>query len=137
MGDSMDKVYRDVVNYEYSSQTNLLIKILENTDHRQPKLKKEVDSNSQNKSDKPVDSDTINETIACTDKTTTKHKKGSSGDDEKNDKSKWSLDISNIHKNKKNDSDDSEYFIFVAISRINIDEDMKQEKDKKDDKKKA
>uniref|UniRef100_U9SZP7 Uncharacterized protein n=1 Tax=Rhizophagus irregularis (strain DAOM 181602 / DAOM 197198 / MUCL 43194) TaxID=747089 RepID=U9SZP7_RHIID len=43
MGDSMGKVYRDVVNHEYSSQTNLLIKILENTDHRQPKFKKEIE----------------------------------------------------------------------------------------------
>ncbi|CAB5205687.1 unnamed protein product [Rhizophagus irregularis] len=111
MGDSMGKVYRDVVNHEYSSQNN----DFEIVKFYNPK--KTEDSLGD-------------------DKTTTKHKKSSSGDDEKNDKSKWSLDISNIHKNKKNDSDDSEYFFFVSISRINIDEDMKQEKDKKDDKKK-
>ncbi|CAB4389911.1 unnamed protein product [Rhizophagus irregularis] len=173
MGDSMGKVYRDVVNHEYSSQSiecgkdnssekkkDYQIAINQDGNLLLHLIRKEVNFSSQNKSDKPVDSDTINETIACfkidndfeiikfynskktedslgDDKTTTKHKKSSSGDDEKNDKSKWSLDISNVHKNKKNDSDDSEYIFFVAISRINIDEDMKQEKDKKDDKKKA
>ncbi|CAG8629689.1 4600_t:CDS:10 [Rhizophagus irregularis] len=138
MGDSMGKVYRDVVNHEYSSQS----------------IECGKDNSSEKKKDYEIainqDGNLLLHLIRIVkfynpkktedslgdDKTTTKHKKSSSGDDEKNDKSKWSLDISNIHKNKKNDSDDSEYFFFVAISRINIDEDMKQEKDKKDDKKK-
>ncbi|PKC04042.1 hypothetical protein RhiirA5_422846 [Rhizophagus irregularis] len=138
MGDSMGKVYRDVVNHEYSSQS----------------IECGKDNSSEKKKDYQIainqDGNLLLHLIRIVkfynpkktedslgdDKTTTKHKKSSSGDDEKNDKSKWSLDISNIHKNKKNDSDDSEYFFFVSISRINIDEDMKQEKDKKDDKKK-
>ncbi|EXX76920.1 hypothetical protein RirG_028560 [Rhizophagus irregularis DAOM 197198w] len=181
MGNSIGKVYRDVINYEDSSQSieygkdnftekkkkyriavsqdgkfavtfdtaNLLIRILKNTDHPQPKFNKKdvLDSSSQNKSDEPFDND---KTIAYfkidndfefsklynPKKTedssgngkTTKHDKSSSEEDEKNDNYKWSFDISNMH---KNDNDDSEYFIFVTISRININEDMKQEKRKK------
>jgi hypothetical protein len=41
------------------------------------------------------------------------------------DNFKWSFDISNIH--KKND----QLFVFVAISRINVNEDMKYEDDNK------
>ncbi|PKY41680.1 hypothetical protein RhiirA4_416856 [Rhizophagus irregularis] len=122
MGDSMGKVYRDVVNHEYSSQS----------------IECGKDNSSEKKKDYQIaisqDGKFVVTFDTGNDKTTTKHKKSSSGEDEKNDKSKWSLDISNVHKNKKYDSDDSEYFIFVAISRINID--IKQEKDKKDDKKK-
>ncbi|GBC49398.2 hypothetical protein GLOIN_2v1787114 [Rhizophagus irregularis DAOM 181602=DAOM 197198] len=41
---------------------------------------------------------------------------------------RWSFDISNMHKNN------DKYFIFVAVSRINIDEDMKgNDEQKKDD----
>ncbi|PKY60001.1 hypothetical protein RhiirA4_483219 [Rhizophagus irregularis] len=138
----------------FNTIANLLIIILKNTDHPQPKFNKKdvLDSSSQNKSDEPFDND---KTIACfkidndfeisklynPKKTedsscngkTTKHDKSSPEEDEKNDNYKWSFDISNMH---KNDSDGSEYFIFIAISRININEDMKQEKEKKDDNKK-
>ncbi|CAB4463750.1 hypothetical protein RhiirA1_468193 [Rhizophagus irregularis] len=142
MGDSMGKVYRDVVNHEYSSQS-----IECGKDNSSEKKKDyQIAINQDGKFVVTFDTDNDFEIVkfynpkktedSLGDDKTTTHKKSSSGDDEKNDKSKWSLDISNIHKNKKNDSDDSEYFFFVSISRINIDEDMKQEKDKKDDKKK-
>ncbi|RGB25036.1 hypothetical protein C1646_772294 [Rhizophagus diaphanus] len=52
-------------------------------------------------------------------KTTTNNKK-------KVEQFRWSFDISNMHKN------DDKYFVFVAISRINVDEDMKEIKEKDD-----
>ncbi|GBC00061.1 hypothetical protein RclHR1_37290002 [Rhizophagus clarus] len=48
---------------------------------------------------------------------------------EKDETFKWSYDISNVHK-----VNDSRYFIFVAISRIDADEDVKGTKEKNDDK---
>src|SRR5581483_239594 len=44
----------------------------------------------------------------------------------KDDNFRWSIDISNMHEKNNN-----EYFILVAISRINLDEDMKETKGKK------
>jgi hypothetical protein len=56
------------------------------------------------------------------------------------DKFKWSFDISNLHnkkKDKKDDSDVNEAFILIAISRIDVNKDMKnKENDKKNNVKK-
>lgn len=124
---------------------------MENTDHRQPKFnKKKVDSSNQNESDGSVE---IDETIAyfkikddfsINKYYETKYKPlpfkethdvdSSNSDDitkenkpnisKKDDKFRWSFDISNMY--KKNDT---EYFILFSISRVNIDEDMKGTKE--------
>ncbi|CAB5370441.1 unnamed protein product [Rhizophagus irregularis] len=129
---------------------NLRVKILENTDHRQPRFnkKKEVDSSNQNESNGSVEIDKtiayfkINDDFSINKyyKTTYKplpfketHGVGISNSDDitkeniskKDDKFRWSFDISNMY--KKNDT---EYFILVSISRVNIDEDMKGTKEK-------
>ncbi|CAB5205701.1 unnamed protein product [Rhizophagus irregularis] len=129
---------------------NLRVKILENTDHRQPRFnkKKEVDSSNQNESNGSVEIDKtiayfkINDDFSINKyyKTTYKplpfketHGVGSSNSDDitkeniskKDDKFRWSFDISNMY--KKNDT---EYFILVSISRVKIDEDMKGTKEK-------
>ncbi|GBB90270.1 hypothetical protein RclHR1_17170001 [Rhizophagus clarus] len=44
-------------------------------------------------------------------------------EDEKNGTSKWSFDVSNMH--KMHGKNDNEYFILVAVSCINVDEDMR------------
>ncbi|PKB99971.1 hypothetical protein RhiirA5_382784 [Rhizophagus irregularis] len=43
-------------------------------------------------------------------------------EDEKSDTFRWSFDVSNLHKN------DDEYYILVAVSRVNVNEDMKENK---------
>ncbi|RGB23907.1 hypothetical protein C1646_805620 [Rhizophagus diaphanus] len=43
-------------------------------------------------------------------------------EDEKGDVFRWSFDVSNLHKN------DDEYYILVAVSRVNVNEDMKENK---------
>ncbi|PKY48925.1 hypothetical protein RhiirA4_526366 [Rhizophagus irregularis] len=43
-------------------------------------------------------------------------------EDEKSDAFRWSFDVSNLHKN------DDEYYILVAVSRVNVNEDMKENK---------
>jgi hypothetical protein len=43
-------------------------------------------------------------------------------EDEKSDAFRWSFDVSNLHKN------DDEYYILVAVSHVNVNEDMKENK---------
>ncbi|CAB5321103.1 unnamed protein product [Rhizophagus irregularis] len=160
MGNSIGKVYRDVINYEDSSQSIEYGK--DNFTEKKKKYRIAViqdgkfavtfdtdvlDSSSQNKSDEPFDND---KTIACfkidndfefSKLYNPKKTEDSSGNGKttKHDKSSSEEDEKNdnykwsfdISNMHKNDNDDSEYFIFVAISRININEDMKQEKRKK------
>ncbi|CAB4492844.1 unnamed protein product [Rhizophagus irregularis] len=134
---------------------NLRIKLLKNTDYRPFKFDEKINFRNQ--------SDEIDETIAYfkinndfiiekfyntdykpplfeetqddndiyfsdSDEITAKNKKNDSKKGEKNDEFKWSFDMSNIY--KKNDD---EFFVFIAISRINIREDMKNTKEKKKD----
>ncbi|GES84536.1 hypothetical protein GLOIN_2v1769895 [Rhizophagus clarus] len=107
---------------------NLRIKILANPDYR------EFGSSNQK------GSDDIDKTIAyfkikdgfSIDKFYSTDYKPSSFQDELQDKEdngknsnyKWCFDISNMH--KENDNKCNKYFILVAISRINVDEDMKR-----------
>ncbi|CAB5198108.1 unnamed protein product [Rhizophagus irregularis] len=160
MGDSIGKVYRDVINYEDSSQSIEYGK--DNFTEKKKKYRIAVsqdgkfavtfdtdvlDSSSQNKSDEPFDND---KTIVCfkidndfeiSKLYNPKKTEDSSGNGKttKHDKSSSEEDEKNdnykwsfdISNMHKNDNDDSEYFIFVTISRININEDMKQEKRKK------
>ncbi|CAG8684547.1 671_t:CDS:10 [Rhizophagus irregularis] len=134
---------------------NLRIKLLKNTNYRPFKFDEKINFSNQ--------SDEIDETIAYfkinndfiiekfyntdykpplfeetqddndiyfsdSDEITAKDKKNDSKKGEKNDEFKWSFDMSNIY--KKNDD---EFFVFIAISRINIREDMKNTKEKKKD----
>ncbi|PKY22733.1 hypothetical protein RhiirB3_386649 [Rhizophagus irregularis] len=134
MGNSIGKVYRDVINYEDSSQSIEYGK--DNFTEKKKKYRIAVIQDGKFAVTFDTDNDFEFSKLYNPKKTedssgngkTTKHDKSSSEEDEKNDNYKWSFDISNMH---KNDNDDSEYFIFVAISRININEDMKQEKRKK------
>ncbi|PKY55879.1 hypothetical protein RhiirA4_448539 [Rhizophagus irregularis] len=84
------------------------------TDYKPPLFKETQDDNDIYFSD--------------SDEITAKNKKNDSKKGEKNDEFKWSFDMSNIY--KKNDD---EFFVFIAISRINIREDMKNTKEKKKD----
>ncbi|CAB5389562.1 unnamed protein product [Rhizophagus irregularis] len=141
---------------------NLRIKILQNRDYRPPKFGKskrygpDDDSNGSSEIDIP----STNETVAdfqinddftikvfyksnkssffnqtqnkqCNPKNNTdeESEESSSNEDKKGEPSKWSFDISNMHKT------DGKSFILVAISRINVDEDMKGTKEKKHDNK--
>ncbi|RGB38581.1 hypothetical protein C1646_812538 [Rhizophagus diaphanus] len=122
---------------------NLRIKILQNTDYRPFMFNKKKNFRNENEFEKPVD---IDKTIAyfkikddfSIDKlydhdppSFDDNNAGFSDNDENGTKKPnygWSFDISNMHKNN------DKYFIFVAVSRINIDEDMKgNDKQKKDD----
>ncbi|RGB23884.1 hypothetical protein C1646_805703 [Rhizophagus diaphanus] len=120
---------------------NLRVKLLENTDHREFVFRNgDVRNNKKESSDGP---DTIDKTIAYfkikDDLTIDKFYKtdrdkfysikedelqisenNSSKKDEKNEMFKWSFDISNMYEENNN-----ECFIFVTISRINVDKDMK------------
>jgi hypothetical protein len=125
---------------------------LENTDYRPPKFNKRNQNGSdgssknyrhENKSDK------IDKVIACfkinddfpiekislyketqdeydnkvySSENYEKNKENDSKENEKNDTFRWSFDISNMHKGKNGDK----YFILVAISHINVNEDMKE-----------
>ncbi|UZO23321.1 uncharacterized protein OCT59_015664 [Rhizophagus irregularis] len=122
---------------------NLLIKILQNTDYRPFIFNKKKNFRNENEFEESVE---IDKTIAyfkirddfSIDKLYDHdpppfdgNSVGSSDWDEKGtseDNFRWSFDISNMHKNN------GKYFIFVAVSRININEDMKgNDKQKKDD----
>ncbi|GBC18466.2 uncharacterized protein OCT59_015572 [Rhizophagus irregularis] len=160
MGNSIGKVYRDVINYEDSSQSIEYGK--DNFTEKKKKYRIAVsqdgkfavtfdtdvlDSSSQNKSDEPFDNDKtiayfkIDNDFEFSKLYNPKKTEDSSGNGKttKHDKSSSEEDEKNdnykwsfdISNMHKNDNDDSEYFIFVTISRININEDMKQEKRKK------
>ncbi|GBC09935.1 hypothetical protein RclHR1_09210004 [Rhizophagus clarus] len=116
---------------------NLRIRVLENTDHRQFRLtKKKVDIPTHNdevvsKSSHSIDQndEEINKTIAYFKigenldivkfYQRTIQETGIDVDDDKDDRYRWGLDISNVQ-NYQN-----KYSIFVAVSRIDVSEDMK------------
>ncbi|CAB4389931.1 unnamed protein product [Rhizophagus irregularis] len=116
---------------------NLRIKILENTDHRTFNMK-ESDNKKSEKSDvidKTIAYFRINDNFTISkfyDKNykpppfNQESKLNTSDDDakedEKSDTFRWSFDVSNLHKN------DDEYYILVAVSRVNVNEDMKENK---------
>ncbi|PKY33126.1 hypothetical protein RhiirB3_451804 [Rhizophagus irregularis] len=123
---------------------NLWIKILQNTDYRPFLFNKKKNFRNESEFEESVK---INKTIAyfkikddlsidklydCDPPPFDGNNVGFSDNDENGTKKpnfRWSFDISNMHKN-----DSGKYFVFVAISRINIDEDMKRnDKQKKDD----
>ncbi|CAB4474212.1 unnamed protein product [Rhizophagus irregularis] len=125
---------------------NLRIKILQNTDYRPFIFNKK--KNFRNEFEESVE---IDKTIAyfkikddfSIDKLYDHDPPLFHGDEKgiKQDNFGWSFDISNMHKNN------GKYFIFVAVSRINIEEDMKgknkyedikgNDKQKKDDNRKS
>ncbi|GES84515.1 hypothetical protein GLOIN_2v1846762 [Rhizophagus clarus] len=113
--------------------------VLENTDRRPPKSEKTTDFNNQSDEsvviEKVIVHFKINDDFAIENLYSTIggdviNKKSGLKEGEKNDEFRWSFDISNMHIHKK---DDSKSFILVAISRINVDEDMKRKDDNKID----
>ncbi|GES84524.1 kinase-like domain-containing protein [Rhizophagus clarus] len=110
---------------------NLRIKILKNTDYREFGSRNKNVHNDKRGSD---EFDEINKTIVyfkINDNFTIKnfYEKGykptpfqfGSQKDKKDREYEWCLDISNKHNNKRN-----KYFILVAVSRINVHQDMKK-----------
>ncbi|CAB4495387.1 unnamed protein product [Rhizophagus irregularis] len=120
---------------------NLRIKILQNTDYRPFIFNKKKNFRNENELEESVE---IDKTIAyfkikddfSIDKLYDQdpppfdgNNVGFSDNDENETKKsnfRWSFDISNMHKNN------DKYFIFVAVSRINIEEDMKGKKKDED-----
>ncbi|PKK61033.1 hypothetical protein RhiirC2_718703 [Rhizophagus irregularis] len=120
---------------------NLRIKILQNTDYRPFIFNKKKNFRNENEFEESVE---IDKTIAyfkikddfSIDKLYDQdpppfngNNVGFSDNDENETKKsnfRWSFDISNMHKNN------DKYFIFVAVSRINIEEDMKGKKKDED-----
>ncbi|GBC18582.2 hypothetical protein GLOIN_2v1769896 [Rhizophagus irregularis DAOM 181602=DAOM 197198] len=116
---------------------NLRIKILENTDHRTFNMK-ESDNKKSEKSDvidKTIAYFRINDNFTISKFYDKKYKPppfnqesklntsdDDAKEDEKSDTFRWSFDVSNLHKN------DDEYYILVAVSRVNVNEDMKENK---------
>jgi hypothetical protein len=112
--------------------------MLENTDYRPFKNKKKKNYNNLNESNGSVEIDEaiayfkINDDLTINKYYCTEHKPlpfketHGIGDEitKENNKFRWSSGISNMY--KKNDN---EYFILVAISRVDIDEDMKGTKE--------
>ncbi|PKY38934.1 hypothetical protein RhiirA4_439703 [Rhizophagus irregularis] len=108
---------------------NLRIKILENTDHRQFDDKNKDESNETDESDEIVktiayfkinddfDIDKFYD-IDYTPPPFVEPLDSSNSKDD--DKFRWSFDISNMYKKS-----DNKYFVLVAVSRINVVEDMK------------
>ncbi|CAG8663971.1 12060_t:CDS:10, partial [Rhizophagus irregularis] len=124
---------------------NLRVKLLENTDYREFVFRnRDVYNNKKESYDEP-DTDTIDKTIAyfkikddltidklyntdydksystkeIQDESQVSENSGLKKD-EKNETFEWSFDISNMYEENNN-----ECFIFVAISRINVNKDMK------------
>ncbi|PKY50669.1 hypothetical protein RhiirA4_531052 [Rhizophagus irregularis] len=111
---------------------NLQIKVLKNTDYRPTKS----NHDKSDRIDKTIVHFKINDDLIMINKESYDgNEKDEENDpkekeDKKIDTFKWSLDISNSHKEKNSD------IILVAISRININEDMKKAKEKKNNNKK-
>ncbi|GBB90311.1 hypothetical protein RclHR1_17200003 [Rhizophagus clarus] len=127
---------------------NLRIKILQNTDYRRFIFDKEKKVNYSNKNedegsieiDKAIAYFKIKDDLTVdylydinykprpfvdndvspsdNDRKTTRNKNSDSKENKENDKFRWSFDILNMYKN------DNRYFILIAISCININEDM-------------
>ncbi|CAB4463603.1 unnamed protein product [Rhizophagus irregularis] len=122
---------------------NLRIRVLENTDHRQFKLSEEKtnsehNSNIQNDEEitKTITYFKIKENLEI-DKLYNifPNRKNNSNvdgniDGDTDDRYKWSLDISNVQNYQ-----DKKYSIFIAVSRIDVNEDMKGKGTKSDYKK--
>ncbi|PKC06818.1 hypothetical protein RhiirA5_501093 [Rhizophagus irregularis] len=122
---------------------NLRIRVLENTDHRQFKLSEEK-TNSEHNSNIQNDEE-ITKTITYFKKKKNleidklynifpnrKNNNNVDGniDGDTDDRYKWSLDISNVQNYQ-----DKKYSIFIAVSRIDVNEDMKGKGTKSDYKK--
>jgi hypothetical protein len=103
---------------------------LKNTDYRPTKS----NHNESDRIDKTIVHFKINDDLIIINKepygNNEKDEENDPKEDKKIDTFKWSLDISNSHKEKNSD------IILVAISRININEDMKKAKEKKNNNKK-
>ncbi|PKC06819.1 hypothetical protein RhiirA5_481799 [Rhizophagus irregularis] len=124
---------------------NLWIKVLENTDHRQFRLSKEKTTSAQhNSNNQNDDKEEITKTIARFkinenleidkfdkgDKSLIRETNSSANNSNDTDNMyRWSLDISNVQNYQ------DKYFIFVAVSRIDVNEDMKGKDTKSDYKK--
>ncbi|EXX61209.1 hypothetical protein RirG_173230 [Rhizophagus irregularis DAOM 197198w] len=122
---------------------NLRIRVLENTDHRQFKLSEEKtnsEHNSNNQNDEEITKTItyfkIKENLEI-DKLYNifPNRKNNSNvdgniDGDTDDRYKWSLDISNVQNYQ-----DKKYSIFIAVSRIDVNEDMKGKGTKSDYKK--
>ncbi|CAB5370479.1 unnamed protein product [Rhizophagus irregularis] len=124
---------------------NLWIKVLENTDHRQFRLSKEKTTSAQhNSNNQNDDKEEITKTIARFkinenleidkfdkgDKSLIRETNSSANNSNDADNMyRWSLDISNVQNYQ------DKYFIFVAVSHIDVNEDMKGKDTKSDYKK--
>ncbi|RGB24235.1 hypothetical protein C1646_773379 [Rhizophagus diaphanus] len=114
---------------------NLRIKILQNTDYRpfifnkKKNFRNENESRRSAKIDKTIAYFKINDNLSIDKFYDHDHDPPSfDANNFGSDNFRWSFDISNMQKNN------GKYFIFVAVSRINIDGDMKgNDKQKKDD----
>ncbi|PKY51632.1 hypothetical protein RhiirA4_546667 [Rhizophagus irregularis] len=123
---------------------NLWIKVLENTDHRQFRFKEKTTSAQHNPNNQNNDEEEITKTIARFkinenleidkfdkgDKSPIRDTNSSANNSNDTDNMyRWSLDISNVQNYQ------DKYFIFIAVSRIDVNEDMKGKDTKSDYKK--
>ncbi|RGB26522.1 hypothetical protein C1646_770336, partial [Rhizophagus diaphanus] len=113
---------------------NLWIRVLENTDHRQFRFKEKTTSAQHNPNNQNGDEEEITKTIARFkinenleidkfDKDVKSPIQGTNSStnnsNDTDDRYRWGLDISNVQ------SYQGEYFIFIAVSRIDVNRDMK------------
>ncbi|CAB5216824.1 unnamed protein product [Rhizophagus irregularis] len=112
--------------FSSASSINLLIKVLKNTDYRPFVISKD-NENETSSEDKPNVSNEITEKIACfkinnnltidqlyeSESDSKIETKINTSSIDKNDIYKWSIDLSNLQKYPS-----GEYFIFIAVSRI-------------------
>ncbi|CAG8589212.1 6855_t:CDS:1 [Funneliformis mosseae] len=116
----------------YSILVNYLVKVLENTDYRDYKKQKTHTSQEDLEQNETDVTDVINKTITSFkinyDLTFNNfgnlRERSDNVPIEENKKFRWSLDISSIRKYRVGS------FIFVAVSRIDVEKDMKKKKGK-------
>ncbi|PKY52149.1 hypothetical protein RhiirA4_469605 [Rhizophagus irregularis] len=114
---------------------NLRIKILQNTDYRPFYICEEKELDGTVEIDETIAYLKINNDFIIENENVYKPQgseldiNNSMDDENKMDVTfRWSIDISNIHK-----MNDDQYFVLVALSRINVDEDMKRTNEKNND----